>query len=198
MGKFAQFAFSAQADYDEAAVRQAFSQAVPLKTLVICCYDPRAARVPQLVAERLGDIYPGEVVEDSDGHKVASTTTIFPIIVAGGRAFDALRSVAVAQHLFGIENVVVVHHSQCGATTFTAEGIINAFQSEQQVDIADAFPRQALCISDYEESLKGDVALLRSHPAVPRSAAIFGFFYEIDSDELTLVARDPGRGPGAQ
>lgn len=192
MGKFAQFAFSAQEDYDEAAVRQAFAQAVPLKTLVICCYDPRAARVPQLVADRLGDIYPGEVIEDSKGHKVASTTTIFPVIVAGGRAFDALRSVAVAQHLFGIENVVVVHHSQCGATTFTADGIIDAFHAEQNVDISHSFPRDALCISDYEQSLKSDVALLRNHPAVPRSASIFGFFYEIDRGELVEVVRDGG------
>jgi carbonic anhydrase len=192
MGKFAQFAFSAQDSYDEAAVRQAFSQAVPLKTLVICCYDPRAAQVPQLVADRLGDIYPGELIEDGDGHKVASTANVFPVIVAGGRAYDALRSVAVAQHLFGIENVVVVHHSQCGATTFTADGIINAFHAEQHVDISDCFPRQALCISDYEESLKSDVALLRNHPAVPKAASIFGFFYEIDSDELIEVVRDRG------
>jgi hypothetical protein len=37
--------------------------------------------------------------------KVASTTTLFEVVVAGGRAIDALRSVTVAQHLFGIQRV---------------------------------------------------------------------------------------------
>src|SRR5262245_23395729 len=119
MSRFDRYAFSAGPGYDEAAVRKAFSQAVPLRTLVIYCYDPRAAEIPSAVAKLLGDVFPGQVIFDSAGHRVASSTTIFPIIVAGGRAIDALRSITVAQHLFGIENIVVVHHSQCGATTFT-------------------------------------------------------------------------------
>jgi carbonic anhydrase len=41
-----------------------------------------------------------------------------------GRAVDALRSIAVVQHLFGLKNIAVVHHSQCGAATFTVDGII--------------------------------------------------------------------------
>lgn len=192
MSGFSQFAFSAAENFDEATVREAFSHAVPLKTVVIYCYDPRAARIPLLVAERLGDIYPGRVVHNAEGNKVASTSTLFPVVVAGGRAFDALRSIAVAQHLFGVENIVVVHHSHCGATTFTADGIIDAFHREQHSDIAQAFPREALCITDYQQSLKSDVALIRQQPGTPKSADIFGFFYEIDSDELILVASDPG------
>ena len=50
MGRFDRYAFSAHPAYDEAEVRKAFSQAVPLRTLVIFCYDPRAAEVPDAVA----------------------------------------------------------------------------------------------------------------------------------------------------
>jgi carbonic anhydrase len=46
MGKFDRYAFSASPSFDEAATRQAFSRAVPLRTLVIYCYDPRAAEIP--------------------------------------------------------------------------------------------------------------------------------------------------------
>ena len=60
------------------------------------------------------EVYPGQVILDASGNRVASSATIFPIIVAGGRAIDALRSITVAQHLFGIQNIVVVHHSYCG------------------------------------------------------------------------------------
>jgi carbonic anhydrase len=194
MGRFDRFAFSARPAFDEPTVRQAFAQAVPLKTVVIYCYDPRAAQIPCVVARRLGEIFPGELVVNEHGLKIASTTTVFPVIVAGGRAFDALRSIAVAQHLFGIENIAVVHHSHCGATTFTADGIIDAFREEQRADISRAFPREALCIADYEQSLRGDVKLLRDHPVTPRSANIFGFFYEIDSGELIEVVKDGGAG----
>lgn len=192
MNDLAKFAFSAAEGFDEAAVREAFSHAVALKTIVIYCYDPRATSIPELVAEQFGDVYPGEVVRNGKGEKVASTATIFPVIVAGGRAFDALRSIAVAQHLFGIENIVVVHHSYCGATTFTADGIIGAFRREHGADIAHAFPRDALCISDYRQSLQSDVALIRKQPGTPEAANVFGYFYDIDSDEIALVVTSPG------
>src|SRR3954447_5123094 len=153
MGRFDRYAFSANPSFDEAETRQAFSHAVPLKTLVIYCYDPRAAEVPNAVATLLGDeVFPGEIILDSSGSRVASSATIFPIVVAGGRAIDALRSITVAQHLFGIQNIVVVHHSYCGATTFTADGIINAYQHEHHTDISGLYERGSICIEDYEAS----------------------------------------------
>ena len=60
MGKFDRYAFSAQPSFDEAETRKAFSHAVPLKTLVIYCYDPRAAEIPDAVAKLFGDeVFPG-------------------------------------------------------------------------------------------------------------------------------------------
>lgn len=191
MGKFDQYAFSARPSFNEAATRKAFSRAVPLKTLVIYCYDPRAADIPHAVANRLsGEVFPGEIVLDTEGHRVASSTTIFPIIVAGGRAADALRSITVAQHLFGIQNIVVVHHSQCGATSFTADGIIAAYQREHHVDISTLYERASICIEDYEASLKHDTTLIRAHAGTPQHANIFGYFYNIDTGVLTEVVTE--------
>ena len=190
MGKFDQYSFSANPSYQEAETREAFSHAVPLKTLVIYCYDPRAAGIPNAVAELLGDVFPGEVILDSSGNRVASSTTVFPVIVAGGRAIDALRSITVAQHLFGIENIVVVHHSHCGATSFTADGIIEAFKREQDADISTLYERGSICIDDYEASLKRDTALIRSHAGTPKHVNVFGYFYNIDTGALTEVVAD--------
>jgi carbonic anhydrase len=191
MGKFDRYAFSAQPSFNEAATREAFSRAVPLKTLVIYCYDPRATEIPDAVAKLLGDeVFPGEIILDGDGNRVASSTTIFPVIVAGGRAVDALRSITVAQHLFGIRNIVVVHHSHCGATSFTADGIIDAYQHEHHLDISNLYQRSSICITDYEGSLKHDTALIRSHAGTPRHVNIFGYFYDIDTRALTEVVRD--------
>jgi carbonic anhydrase len=203
MGKFDRFAFAASPQFDEAATRVAFARAVPLKTLVIYCYDPRAAEIPNAVAKWLGEEeYPGRVIVDENGKRVAATTTIFPIIVAGGRAVDALRSITVAQHLFGIQNIVVVHHSHCGATTFTAHGIIEAYRHEHHADISGLYERGSICIEDYEASLKRDAALVRAHAGTPRHVNIRGLFYDIDTGSLTEVVNDgaqatpPGRRRG--
>ena len=196
MKNFDAYVFSKQPGYREAAVRKEFAKAVPLRTLVIYCYDPRAVGIPAAVARQLGEVYPGEIITDSRGNKVASTTTLFEIVVAGGRAIDALRSITVAQHLFGIENIVVVHHTYCGATTFTADGIIDAYKNEQHRDISDLYEHASICISDYNSSLKHDVRRVREAKGTPKHVNIYGYLYNIDTDELTLTVEDRGSSPG--
>jgi carbonic anhydrase len=194
MGRFDRFAFSANPAYDEAATREAFAKAVPLKTLVIYCYDPRAVGIPDAVAKALGgEVYPGDIIADAAGNRVASSTTIFPVVVAGGRAVDALRSITVAQHLFGLKNIAVVHHSHCGATSFTADGIIAAYRHEHHADISQLYARPNICITDYETSLKHDTALIRASEGTPQQVDIYGYFYDIDSGELTEVVRDEAK-----
>lgn len=184
------YTFSKQPGYDEAAVRKEFAKAVPLKTVVIYCYDPRAVGIPDAVAKEFGDTYPGAVVIDDDGNKVASTTSLFNVVVAGGRAIDALRSITVAQHLFGIENIIVVHHTHCGATSFTADGIIDAYKEEQGADISDLYPRPSICISDHKLALEHDVALVRKSRGTPRNVNIYGCMYDIDTESLDRIVED--------
>jgi len=188
--RFATYAFSRQPGYDEQAVRRAFAEAVPLRTVVVYCYDPRAVGIPAAVAREFGDVFPGAIVKDEGGKKVASTTSLFEVVVAGGRAIDALRSVTVAQHLFGIERIIIVHHTYCGATSFTAAGIIEACRREQGTDIASLYPRDSICISDYVTALRHDVRLMRASAGTPRQASIYGYVYDIDAETLSLVVED--------
>jgi len=105
-----------------------------------------------------------------------------------------MRSIAVAQHLLGIQNVVVVHHSHCGATSFTADGFIDACKKEHHIDIADLYERGSICIEDCEASLKRDTALIRSHAGTPKHVNIFGYFYSIDTGVLNQVVKDKAEG----
>ena len=189
---FDAYAFSRQPGYDEKTVRRAFAKAVPLRTVVVYCYDPRAVGIPAAVARRLGEVYPGRVVTDDRGNKVASTTSLFGVVVAGGRAIDALRSITVAQHLFGIRNIVIVHHTYCGATSFTADGIIKAHRHEHGRDISKLYERESICIGDYVTSLKHDAHLVRDSHGTPPHVNIYGCVYDIDTEELTLVVEDRG------
>ena len=145
------------------------------------------------MARELGEVYPGKIIRDAQGAKVASTTTLFEIVVAGGRAVDALRSITVAQHLFGIKNIVVVHHTYCGATSFTADGIIAACKHEHDSDISDLYQRESICISDYVSSLKHDVQLVKKSKGTPKHVNIYGYVYDINTDELSLVVEDKSK-----
>lgn len=195
MKNFDLCAFSKQPGYHEPTVRKEFAKAVPLRTVVIYCYDPRAVGIPAAVARQFCEVYPGKIISDAQGAKVASTTTLFEIVVAGGRAVDALRSITVAQHLFGIKNIVVVHHTWCGATSFTADGIIAACKHEHHSDISDLYPRESICISDYVSSLKHDVQLVRKSKGTPKQVDIYGCVYDINTEELSLVVEDKSLSP---
>jgi len=185
------YAFSRQPGFVEPDVRKAFKQAVPLRTVVVYCYDPRAVNIPQAVAKAMpGEVYPGEIVRDGSGKKIASTTTLFPVVVAGGRAVDALRSITVAQHLFGIENIVVVHHTYCGATSFTPEGLVAAFHAEQGVDISGLYERNNIAIADFQSSLERDARLIREWKGTPKAVNIYGYLFDIDTERLTLLVED--------
>ena len=60
MGKFSVYEYRKQPGFDMNTFEGA-NQAIPMKTLVIYCFDPRAADIPQAVAAHFGDeVYPGE------------------------------------------------------------------------------------------------------------------------------------------
>ncbi len=187
---FDAYAFSKQPSYDEPTFRKEFAKAMPLRTVVVYCYDPRVVGIPAAVAREFGETYPGEVVIDEEGNKVATSKSLFEVVVAGGRAIDALRSVTVAEHLFGIENVVIVHHTYCGATSFTTDGIIDAYNHEHDTDISTIYERDSISISDYVRSLEHDTRLMRESKGTPKHANIYGYLYDLDTTELTLVVED--------
>lgn len=195
MMDFKQFEFRTQPWFDPAwfdrSSFQGFSQFIPMKTIVIHCFDPRASDIPQAVADHFGDeVYPGENILDEAGNRVGNTRTLFAVSNAGGRAFSALQSVATMEYLFNVQKVVVVHHSFCGATAFTPDNLIDQFHDHQHADIAPLFDRDSLAISDFEQSIRHDVNLLRASPAVPKHVKLYGFFYEINTGKLLEVARD--------
>ena len=190
MSKFSNYEYRKQPGFDMNTFAGA-NQAIPMKTLVIHCVDPRAVEIPHAVAEYFGDeVYPGEIITDQNGNRVGSTRTLFVETNAGGRAAFALETVAAMDYIFHVKNVVVVHHSFCGTTTLTPELVLKKFHDQHRADISTLFDRNSLAIMDFEESLHYDIRLLRESPAVPKCVKLYGFFYEISSGKLTEVVRD--------
>lgn len=61
--EFDSYVFSKQPGFVEPEMRKAFKQAVPLRTVVVYCYDPRAVNIPEAVAKAIPEeVYPGEIL----------------------------------------------------------------------------------------------------------------------------------------
>ncbi len=190
MTQLSEYEFRTQPWFDEDNF-PGFDSAIPLKTIVVHCFDPRAAEIPQAIAAHFPDeVYPGENILDEAGNRVGHTRTMFVASNAGGRALSALQSVATMEYLFNIQNVIVVHHSFCGATSFRSEQLVEHFHEHHHVDIASLIEKDSRAITHYEESIKHDVQLLRNSPAVPKNINLYGFFYEINSGTLTEITKD--------
>lgn len=130
---------------------------------VITCMDARL--VP---ARMLG-------LEEGDAHVIRN---------AGGRAEDALRSLVISQRLLGTNEVMVIHHADCGMLTFSNDDL----HAKVSQDLgADDGGRDYLPFSDVEQSVRDDVAVLKSSPLVADDVLIRGFVYDEGTGGLTEV-----------
>ncbi|KAI5463381.1 carbonic anhydrase [Mariannaea sp. PMI_226] len=102
---------------------------------------------------------------------------------AGGRAADALRSVIISQQLLGTQEIVIVHHTDCGMLTFSDADIKGKIRNELGED-ADhiAF----LQFPDLEQSVRDDVSILRKSSLV-KDVPITGYIYDVKTGKLIKV-----------
>ena len=103
---------------------------------------------------------------------------------AGGVASDdAIRSLAISQHLLGTEEVIVIHHTDCGMLTFTDEEFADRLEQaagERPEWIAHAFP-------DLEQDVRDSIAKIKESPFVPETDGVRGFVYDVETGELREV-----------
>ena len=104
---------------------------------------------------------------------------------AGGRASDdAIRSLAISQQLLGTNEVVVIHHTDCGMLTFGNEDLRKKLK--QQLD-ADAEHIDFLPFKDLEQSVRDDVATIKNSPLLLKNIEVTGFIYDVKSGKLLPV-----------
>ncbi|MGH9174676.1 MAG: beta-class carbonic anhydrase [Vicinamibacterales bacterium] len=104
---------------------------------------------------------------------------------AGGRASgDALRSLIISEQLLGTEEIVVIHHTDCGMLTFSNDQLRE--QLTQQFK-SDAREIDFLPFTDLTESVQDDIATIRASPFIPAGIPITGFLYDVGSGRLSPV-----------
>ena len=68
----------------------------------------------------------------------------------------------------------------------------DAYKHEHDADISAIYERESISISDFVTSLQHDTCLMRESKGTPKHANIYGYLYDIDTDELSLVVEDKG------
>jgi carbonic anhydrase len=96
---------------------------------------------------------------------------------------DALRSLAISQHLLGTEEIVLIHHTDCGLLTFTDDEF--ADKLEQETGERPEWPVHTF--DDLEDNLRRSIDKIKSSPFVPRSDSVRGFVYEVETRRLREV-----------
>ena len=104
---------------------------------------------------------------------------------AGGRVTeDMIRSLVISQQQMGTREIVVLHHTDCGAQTFNNEDFQEHLKCELGVDVSG---QDFLPFQDVDESVREDMKLLRECPLIPDDVIISGAVYDVDTGSMREV-----------
>jgi carbonic anhydrase len=96
---------------------------------------------------------------------------------------DEIRSLAISQRLLGTEEIILMHHTDCGMLTFTDEDFRRSLQDE--VGIKPNWAPEAF--SDLEDDVRQSVARIKASPFIPKKDSVRGFVYEVETGRLREV-----------
>src|SRR5919107_815461 len=121
------------------------------KVAVVACMDARLD-VHGLLGLQLGDAH---VIRNAGG------------VVTD----DEIRSLAISQRLLGTEEIVLIHHTDCGMLTFTDDEFKRQVQDDTGIKpewAAEAFP-------DLDEDVRQSIARIKASPFIPNKDSVRGF-----------------------
>ncbi|HEY5888534.1 MAG TPA: carbonic anhydrase [Acidimicrobiales bacterium] len=133
------------------------------KVAVLACMDARLdpARV-------LG-------LEEGDAHVIRN---------AGGVVSeDAVRSLVISQRLLGTEEIVLIHHTDCGMLTFDDNSVKDRIQADTGLRpnfALEAFP-------DVDADVQQSIARIQASPFIPKKDQVRGFVYEVETGKLREI-----------
>ncbi|QXC61839.1 carbonic anhydrase [Aquihabitans sp. G128] len=134
------------------------------KVAVLACMDARLDP-----AKALG-------LQEGDAHVIRN---------AGGVASqDALRSLVISQRLLGTEEIVLIHHTDCGMLTFHDDEVKDQILADTGLSPSyalEAFP-------DADDDVRQSIARIKADPFIPKTDAVRGFVYEVETGKLREVS----------
>src|SRR5262245_7202226 len=114
-------------------------------------------------------------LEEGDAHVIRN---------AGGVITDdEIRSLAISQRLLGTEEIMLIHHTDCGMQTFTDDELRHQIAVETGVKHAWA----AEAYDDLEVDVRQSIARIKASPFIPRKEKVRGFIYDVETGHLREV-----------
>jgi carbonic anhydrase len=135
-----------------------------LKLAVLACMDARL------------DVHKILGLDEGDAHVIRN---------AGGVATDdAIRSLVISQRLLGTEEIVLMHHTDCGMLTFQDDEVKR--QIEEETGIRPAFAMEAF--RDVAQDVRQSIRRINGSPFISHKASVRGFIYDVKTGRLSEVA----------
>ncbi|KZV72953.1 carbonic anhydrase [Peniophora sp. CONT] len=100
------------------------------------------------------------------------------IRVGGGRAPDALRSLVASEQVLGTQEIMVIHHTDCGFTKADSEDKVREEVREGLGGLSVAHINFMPITQGLEKSVQDDVEYLKKSPYVKKDAVITGWIYD--------------------
>ena len=133
------------------------------KIAILACMDARL------------NVYGALGLHEGDAHVIRN---------AGGVVTDdEIRSLAISQRLLGTEEIILIHHTDCGMLTFTDDD----FKAKIQEDTGIKPEWAAEAFADLETDVRQSIARINASPFIPRKDSIRGFIYEVETGRLREV-----------
>ncbi len=134
------------------------------KIAVVACMDARLNPYP-ILGLQLGDAH---VIRNAGG------------VITD----DEIRSLAISQHLLGTEEIMLIHHTDCGMLTFSDQDFANKLEAE----VGQRPAWEARSFSDLDQDVRDSIQRIKDSPFVPRKDSVRGFVYEVETGKLREVS----------
>jgi carbonic anhydrase len=133
------------------------------KVAVLACMDARI------------DVYALFGLAPGDAHVIRN---------AGGVVTDdAVRSLAISQSILGTDQIILVHHTDCGMLTFRDDDVKDRIEAD--TGIRPPFSLEAF--ADADADVRQSIARIAASPFIARKDRVRGFVYEVDTGRLRPV-----------
>lgn len=104
---------------------------------------------------------------------------------AGGVITDCeIRSLAISQRLLGTDEIILIHHTECGMLGITDDGFKASIEEETGIKPAWA----AGAFSDLDEDVRQSIRQVKASPFIPHTDSVRGFVFEVDTGKLREVS----------
>lgn len=134
-----------------------------LRLAIVTCMDSRL------------DVFAALGLEDGQAHILRN---------AGGVITDdVIRSLALSQRRLGTEEILLIHHTDCGLQLITDDGFRAELQ--QATGMAPAFAIESF--TDVDEDVRQSIARVQHSPFLPHRDRVRGFVYDVDTGALREI-----------